>query len=80
MNSKPIPCHVVMERLWAFIDGQLEPASENEVREHLEMCAMCYPRYDFQRAYFRLMGRLVSEPEPAEVRSRIFAALLEETA
>jgi anti-sigma factor (TIGR02949 family) len=79
MKRKSIPCNVVMERLWAFIDGELHSASGEEVREHLEMCRRCYPRYDFQLAYFRLMERMAAEPEPAELRGRIFQALLAET-
>jgi anti-sigma factor (TIGR02949 family) len=79
MKRKSIPCNVVMQRLWAFIDGELDTASGEEVREHLEMCRRCYPRYDFQRAYFRLMERMAGEPEPAQLRSRIFQALLAET-
>ncbi|MGH7502448.1 MAG: zf-HC2 domain-containing protein [Longimicrobiales bacterium] len=79
MKRKSIPCNVVMQRLWAFIDGELDTSSGEAVREHLEMCRRCYPRYDFQRAYFRLMERTAAEPEPAELRSRIFQVLLAET-
>ena len=74
-----IPCDVVMQRLWAFIDGELDAATEDGVRKHLEMCRRCYPRYDFQRAYFRLMEKMAAEPEPAALRSRVFKALLAET-
>lgn len=78
MKRNTIPCDVVMQRLWAFIDGELDAASEDQVREHLEMCHRCYPRYDFQRAYFRLMARLATDNTPAQVRSRVFRALLTE--
>ena len=79
MKRDSIPCKDAMKRLWAFLDGELDAASEVKVREHLEMCRRCYPRYDFQRAYFRLMHRLADEPEPPELRSRIFQVLLAET-
>ncbi|MCI0433925.1 MAG: zf-HC2 domain-containing protein [Gemmatimonadetes bacterium] len=59
-----IACEAVMARLWAFIDGELELASEIEVREHLEACERCYPQFDFQHAYFRLMRRLAAQPAP----------------
>jgi anti-sigma factor (TIGR02949 family) len=78
MKHDSIPCELVMQRLWAFIDGELDTASEAEVREHLAMCGRCYPRYDFQRAYFRLMQRVASKPESPELRSRVFRALLAE--
>lgn len=80
MSRPPIPCNVVMKRLWAFIDGELDDISEREVREHLEMCQVCYPRYDFQRAYFRLMQRLAGRADDdGTIRSRIFEALLAES-
>ena len=79
MKREPIPCNVVMQRLWAFIDDELDTASRDEVHQHLAMCKQCYPRYDFQRAYFRLMERMGAEPPPAELRSRVFQALLAET-
>ena len=78
MNS--MPCSEVTKRLWAFIDGELDIPSEREVRAHLEMCQRCYPRYDFQRAYFKLMQRLAAEPpDTGTVRSRVFEALLAES-
>ncbi len=78
MKTAMIPCETVLERLWAFIDGELEPSSAEEVRSHLEMCRMCYPRYDFQRAYFRLMQRMAENPEPPGLRDRVLSRLLEE--
>jgi anti-sigma factor (TIGR02949 family) len=79
-NMKSIPCSEVAKRLWAFIDGELDPTSEEEVREHLEMCQRCYPRYDFQRAYFGLMQRVAEAPlDMGDVRSRVFEALLLES-
>ncbi len=78
MRRDPIPCEIVLQRLWAFLDGELDPASGEEVRRHLEMCGRCYPRYDFQRAYFRLMERVAAEPVPEALRSRVFHTLLME--
>jgi anti-sigma factor (TIGR02949 family) len=80
MRRDSIPCDVVMQRLWAFLDGELDATAQDQVQQHLEMCRRCYPRYDFQRAYFGLMERLGAEPEPQELRSRVFQALLAESA
>jgi mycothiol system anti-sigma-R factor len=78
MMAETIDCQGVMERLWAFLDGELEPGQEEQVRAHLQMCKRCYPRYDFQRAYFRMMQKLASEPLPPLVRRRVFQDLLDE--
>lgn len=80
MKKSPIPCDIVMKRLWAFIDGELDAVSDQEVREHLEMCQRCYPRYDFQAAYFRLLQRLGGRADDdGALRSRIFESLLAES-
>lgn len=80
MSTRMLPCDEVMRRLWAFLDGELEPASEQEVRDHLALCKRCFPRLDFQRAYFRLMQRVAGAPAAEGVRARVIEALVEEAA
>lgn len=75
-----VPCEVVMQRLWAFLDGELDAAASEQVREHLEMCTRCYPHYDFQRTYFLMMQRLAERQDSPVLRSRVFQALLLEDA
>jgi anti-sigma factor (TIGR02949 family) len=64
-----IPCETALARLWAYIDGDLQPASEAEVKAHLEVCQRCYPLFDFQHAYFRLITRIADRPSPPGLRS-----------
>ncbi|MDT8436141.1 MAG: zf-HC2 domain-containing protein [Gemmatimonadota bacterium] len=52
-----ISCEEAVARLWEFLDGELEHVDEDEVRQHLEICRKCYPKYDFQRAYFERLRR-----------------------
>ena len=76
-----IACEEALARLWEFLDGELEAASEDEVQSHLEVCSRCYPRYDFQRAYFELMSRVKErEAMPRELRHQLFKRILEEDA
>lgn len=74
-----IRCEEALERLWDFLDGEMEPANELAVRQHLEVCSRCYPRYDFQRAYFELLRRVRSRDSvPGKLRRRLFERILEE--
>ena len=76
-----IRCEEALERLWDFLDGELEAADENEVQRHLEVCSRCYPRYDFRRAYFELMRRIRERDSvPGRLRRRLFQRILEEDA
>jgi mycothiol system anti-sigma-R factor len=76
-----IQCEEALQRLWEFLDGELQPKDEAEVRRHLEMCSRCYPRYDFQRAYFELMDRLKGRDSvPNGLRRQLFERILAEDA
>ncbi len=76
-----IRCEEAMARLWEFLDGELEDVEEAAVRKHLEVCHRCYPKYDFQRAYFEYMRRTSRHGEGSvELRRELFQKLLEQEA
>lgn len=74
-----MPCEHVMDRLWAFVDGELPIEEENAVRAHLEECGRCFPQYDWQRAYTEFMRAAAQRMENPALRRRVFAALLRES-
>jgi len=74
-----IRCEEAMARLWEFLDGELEDTEEEAVQRHLEVCNRCYPKYDFQRAYFEYMQRTSRRGEGSvELRHELFQKLLEQ--
>ena len=74
-------CEDTIRRLWEFLDGELEPVSMRVLQRHLEVCARCYPRHDFQRAYFKVMHQIRDQnPIPRELRIRLFERIMEEEA
>jgi anti-sigma factor (TIGR02949 family) len=72
-----ISCEDALARLWEFLDDELPPQEEAAVRKHLEICNRCYPKYDFQRAYFayarQMRGRQLAS---TDARRDLFARLL----
>jgi mycothiol system anti-sigma-R factor len=76
-NAK-IPCSEVVERLWEYIDEELADPDSAAVRAHLDACARCFPQYDFQRAYREFLRCTGDQPVPAELRQRVFEAMLVE--
>lgn len=79
--SRTTDCEHVLSRLWEFLDEELSPEDEVQVKEHLEICNRCFPRYDFQRAYFEYTRRIRERDQaPPELRRRIFRTILKQEA
>jgi anti-sigma factor (TIGR02949 family) len=51
-----IDCDAVMRQLWDYLDGELTGERERAMREHLAVCARCYPHYDFERAFLSALA------------------------
>lgn len=76
-----VPCEDVLSRLWEFLDGELGPEEETQVKKHLDVCNRCYPQYDFQRAYFEYARRIRDRDHaPSSLRRRLFQKILEQEA
>ena len=72
-------CHEALSRLLEFVDGELSEAEEAAVKEHLDICDRCYPRYDFQRAYVEFTRQLQDRQHaPPTLRRRLFRKILEQ--
>jgi anti-sigma factor (TIGR02949 family) len=79
MNQKEkISCREAIEQLWAYIDGELPDNDAQSVESHLDACRGCYPNYNFQKAFCQFMRNHAERPVPANLRRRVFMALLEE--
>ncbi len=75
-----LSCRDAVERLWAFIDGELPDEDAAQVRAHLAACRQCHPHYDFQKAFCEFLRTRRQEGAPPELRRRIFLRLLAEEA
>jgi mycothiol system anti-sigma-R factor len=68
-----------MEQLYEYIDEELDDEGTVEkIREHLELCKRCYPRYDFEKAFLRFLAEQGQISAPPELRRKIFQEILEE--
>jgi anti-sigma factor (TIGR02949 family) len=75
----PIDCAEVMERLYEYIDGELDaPDLVERIRAHLEACERCYPHYRFEKAFLRFLAEQRVRGVPPELRRRVFERILEE--
>jgi mycothiol system anti-sigma-R factor len=69
-----IDCRHVINRMWEYLDGEVEPAEAEEIRAHLAECARCNPQYQFQFAFLgavvRAHGALAGPPPALAGRVR----------
>ncbi len=74
-----VECHGAMERIFDWLDNELDPEKAAGVGEHLETCARCYPRLSFERAFREAIRRAPhNEMATVELQRRILDVLNEE--
>lgn len=78
MMEPMLSCEDVMDRLWEYLDGELDPETAGKVEKHLEVCQRCFPQYDFRRAFKELLSHSGEGTVPPQLQRRVFEALLEE--
>ena len=69
-------CEHALERMYEFIDNELEDATGDEIRQHLAECEPCLDRFDVELAVKTLVQRCCGgERAPSHLRTRIVAQL-----
>jgi len=67
-NAKARPCHVVLERLSAYLDGDLPAADCRKVEAHAATCPRCTEVLEDFRKATGLCRHAGERPLPAGVR------------
>lgn len=66
-----VNCEEVIEKLFEFLDRELDEATQREIERHLETCRGCFSRAAFER---RLRARVAEAAEikaPDTLRRRV---------
>lgn len=75
-----ISCREAAERIFEWLDGELDPDMQDRVGVHLRECALCYPFLRFEEAFREALKRAGSrvEPTPETLQSRVLGSLRDE--
>ena len=65
-----ISCQEALERLYEYLDGELQPESADEVRRHVEVCDACYPEVKFTTEFRDALHRAARDQDAAPERLR----------
>jgi mycothiol system anti-sigma-R factor len=71
-NHHDVDCAEVLKRVYTFIDNELEDASVEEIRQHLDECGPCLDYFDLERSVKKLVHRsCTGEHAPEGLRERV---------
>ena len=69
-------CSVVLQRVTAFLDHELDEASTEVIRLHLEACERCVEDFDAEHAIKQLVNRCCPEEKaPQQLRVSIMTSI-----
>jgi mycothiol system anti-sigma-R factor len=66
-----VDCSKVLERVFFFIDNEMEAADLAEIKQHLDECGPCLQKYDLERTVKMLVARSCSEHAPETLREKV---------
>ncbi|HKE76309.1 MAG TPA: anti-sigma factor [Acidimicrobiales bacterium] len=69
--DRVITCSDAVERLWAFLDRELDARDEEAIEAHLAFCRRCCGELEFARHLRRLLARRTGDELPPEARARL---------
>ncbi|MCW2779685.1 MAG: rsrA [Marmoricola sp.] len=64
-------CSEVLDRVFFFLDNELDQADCSEIQQHLDECGPCLAKYDLERTVKSLVARSCSEVAPDALRQKV---------
>lgn len=69
------PCSEVLDKVYAYLDGELEEANCAEIRRHLDECAPCLREYGLEEAVKKIVAKCCGAIRRAQLRARLMEQL-----
>ena len=73
-GTKP-ECGQALERLYLFIDHEMDDASCEEIEAHIKSCSPCLDEYDLERVVKTLVARSCHEVAPEPLREKVLFSI-----
>jgi mycothiol system anti-sigma-R factor len=75
-NPHATPCAEVLERIYEYLDGELDAERVHVIRVHLDECAPCLSEYGLEDAIKALVKRACGCDEaPSDLRHKVLLRL-----
>ncbi len=72
-NPHAVPCSEVLDRVYEYLDGELDSERKHVVKEHLEECSPCLKEFGLEEAVKAIVKRSCSDPAPPELRAKVLS-------
>ncbi|HXA60762.1 MAG TPA: mycothiol system anti-sigma-R factor [Streptosporangiaceae bacterium] len=71
-NHHDTPCSEVLDRVYTYLDGELDRSSCSEVKQHLDECGPCLREYGLEEVVKKLVNKSCGcEPVPSDLRAKV---------
>ena len=71
------PCTEVLDRIYAYLDGELDTTDQSKVRQHLDECGPCLREFGLEDAVKKLIRKRCCDPAPADLRAKVLVRIQE---
>ena len=71
-------CDDSLERLYLYLDAELDRARSENIRSHLEVCSDCFGSFDFEERLKQVVHDRLQEDVPEHLVEKIKAAIHKE--
>jgi mycothiol system anti-sigma-R factor len=71
-------CREALDRVYTYLDGEIEDLDKTRIREHLDECSPCLRQYGIEQEVKILVARCCgSETASTELRARVLTRIAE---
>jgi len=68
-----LDCSEALDRLYEFLDGEVNGDAHRKIAQHLAECAACLREFDVEQVIKKLVARSACESAPAQLRVKLSA-------
>jgi mycothiol system anti-sigma-R factor len=71
-NPHEVPCTEVLERVYSYLDGELDGRDCAKIRQHLDECGPCLREYGLEEVVKHLVHKYCGiDAVPGELRAKV---------
>jgi mycothiol system anti-sigma-R factor len=71
-----VSCDEVLDRVYAYLDGEISEADCHSIREHLDECGPCLRQFGLEEAVKRLVAKHCGcDPAPTALREKVLVRI-----